>query len=72
MGDRNYLGFSVGIGIDLVFVHGVEIDSILCAGRKLLEVSVWIEIDLLLVWGSKLNCFLCAGRRRLVFYLGID
>ena len=47
MGDRNYLGFSVGIGIDLVFVHGVEIDSILCAGRKLLEVSVWIDIDLL-------------------------
>ena len=47
--DRNWLGFSVGIELDLVFVRGLKSTSVLCVGRKLLGFIVWIEINFVFV-----------------------
>ena len=33
-GDPNYLRFSVGIEIDLIFVRGIEIGFVFACGRK--------------------------------------
>ena len=61
MRDRNWLEFSVGIEIDLIFVRGSKLTSFLCAGRKLLCVGVWIEIDLVLSVGIEPGLVLCAS-----------
>ena len=54
--DRNWLGFSVGVGsnvvfvwgieIDLVFVRGVEVYFVFMFGPKMARVNLWIEIYL--------------------------
>ena len=51
MGDRNGIGFSVEIEIEMFFVRGSKLTWFLCVGRKLLGLNVWIEIDLVFVCG---------------------
>ena len=54
VGDRIWLDFSVGIGIDLVFCVGIEKYMVLVCGWKLTWVFVWrYRNDLILEWGSK-------------------
>ena len=68
----NWLGFSVGIELDLILYGGqnrlrfcvrAENYFVLIYGSKL----IWF-----LAWGSKLTWFLCAGRKWLDFSVGID
>ena len=44
--DRNELGSSIVIEIDLFFVWGSDLAWFLCGGRRRLGCDVWIEIDL--------------------------
>ena len=71
MGNQNWLGFSVGIGIDLFFTRVENWRRFLCAGQKLVGFCVraehdlfyvWIEIDLVFVCGPKMTCFFCGDR----------
>ena len=62
VGDRTWLDFSVGVGIDLFFVWG----------RKWLGFSFWIEIDLVWVSGSKLTCFLCGDGNWLGYCVHVE
>ena len=53
MGGRNWLDFSVEIGMDMIFVCvGFENDLFLVSGSKLCR---GIETDLAVEWGSKLT-----------------
>ena len=49
--------FSVGIEIDLFFVHGVRIYFVFVCWPKLLVFDVWIEIDLVFLCGTKMTWF---------------
>ena len=55
--DRNWLGFSFGIELDLFFVRGWKSTLVLCAGRKFLGFNLWIKIDSVFVCGPKMTCF---------------
>ena len=55
VGDRNWLDFSVGIGIDLVFVLRSEMTWSGLIEIDLAFVLGGIEIDVFLDWGSKLT-----------------
>ena len=65
VGDRNWLGVSLGFEIDFL-VRGVEIDFVMF-GPIIVWCHVWIDIDLVLARESRLTCFFCAGRKWLVF-----
>ena len=80
--DRNWLDFSVGIGIHLVSVWGlkmtwltvwIEINlAFVSGGIETDFVFVLVEIDLFFVRGSKWSWLLCAGRKWLALLVGID
>ena len=64
-GDRNWLDFRVGMGIDLISVLGSKLTSFLC-GSKLTWFKCWDRNWLGFVRGSKLTSFMCAGRNDLI------
>ena len=66
----NWLGFIVATKLDLFFVRGSKLTSLLCAGRKWLfsvrgsidPVFVWVvKTDLLSVWVMELDLFSVKG-----------
>ena len=59
---RNWLDFSVGVGIDSDFVWVVEIDLVFVSGhRHWRNFRVGIDIELISGLGSKLVWLLCGG-----------
>ena len=53
--DRNRIGFSVAIELDLFFLRGSKSPSALCAGRRLLGLNLWIEVTLFCSVGIELD-----------------
>ena len=72
--DRRWLGFIVGIEIDLFSRPGSKLTSFPCAGRELLGLNIFIKIDLVLVCGARITCFQCEHRnwRGFVWVVEID
>ena len=81
--DQNWLGFSVEIGTDLVYVWVAKLTTFLYAGLKWLGFSVRIktdldfvcvvEIDMISVWGDRTWLYFSVGLRvDLVFVCGIE
>ena len=68
--DRNWLGFSVGIEIDLVFVRGSKLTSFLREGRKHLVLSVGIRVDLGFMCGPKITGFSVSVEFELIWLCG--
>ena len=68
----NWLGFSVGIELDLILYGGQNRLRFCVRAENYFVLIYGSKLTWFLAWGSKLTWFLCAGRKWLDFSVGID